>query len=88
MLDNCPSFFLSNHQHEDDWSSCLKLVPKLMHAFRDKLKADKLWPIFTEIEMKLVPILACMESHAIRVDTELFVRFSHILKVSISIEDD
>lgn len=76
-------FFSFFKQDDSNWLAYLQMAPKLMHSFRKKLKANKLWSVFTQIEMKLIPVLACMETRTIKVDTALFVKFSDILKVNI-----
>ncbi|CAG5125614.1 unnamed protein product, partial [Candidula unifasciata] len=89
--DNQPASFVQlcrtaglEHRSDDaDWPAFLQMTPKLMHNFRSKLKANKLWSVFTDIEMKLIPVLACMETQTIKVDTALFVKFSDILKSKI-----
>ncbi|XP_059169595.1 uncharacterized protein LOC131951257 [Physella acuta] len=70
--------------NEREWLPCFQFTPNLMKALRVKLKKDNLWTLFKSIEMKLVPILSCMELNSIKVDTEKLVGFSEILKCKLN----
>jgi DNA polymerase-1 len=48
----------------------------LWEEFRPKLKKQKLWPLFADLETPLVPILAEMELAGIKVDTHLLHELS------------
>ncbi|RUS72236.1 hypothetical protein EGW08_020009, partial [Elysia chlorotica] len=72
-------------QNDDDtWLSCFKSTPLLMKNLERNLVSLNQWSLFTEIEMRLVPILACMEMRAINIDVSVFLKFSDILKCKLS----
>ncbi|BFZ02404.1 hypothetical protein BsWGS_05443 [Bradybaena similaris] len=83
FMQMCRTAGVEQIYDDSNWLAYLQMAPKLMHSFRKKLKANKLWSVFTLIEMKLIPVLACMETRTIKVDTALFVKFSDILKSKI-----
>ena len=61
--------------------SCLKAITSLMKKLETKLSSFNQKELFTDIEMRLVPILASMETRAINIDASVFFKFSDILKV-------
>ncbi|MCF6290092.1 MAG: DNA polymerase I [Desulfobacterales bacterium] len=56
---------------EDVYATC-----RLWELFRPRLEQDGLWPLFAELEMPLVPILANMERTGIIVDSKLLADLS------------
>ncbi|XP_064603346.1 DNA polymerase nu-like isoform X2 [Liolophura sinensis] len=49
-----------------------------------KLKARNLWPLFFELETPLIPLLAKMEKSHMKVDADMFLKFSDVLKSKLS----
>ena len=60
-----------NYSCEDVYGACL-----LWKEFKPKLKTQKLWSLFADLEIPLVPILAEMELAGIKVDTYLLQELS------------
>jgi DNA polymerase-1 len=60
-----------NYSCEDVYGTCL-----LWEQFRPRLEEQQLWPLFEELEIPLVPILAEMELAGIKVDTHLLQELS------------
>jgi DNA polymerase-1 len=60
-----------NYSCEDVYGACL-----LWEEFKPKLKKQKLWSLFADMEIPLVPILAEMELAGIKLDTHLLKELS------------
>ena len=60
-----------NYSCEDVYGACL-----LWEEFKPKLKKQKLWSLFADLEIPLVPILAEMELAGIKLDTHLLKELS------------
>jgi DNA polymerase I-like protein with 3'-5' exonuclease and polymerase domains len=52
-----------------------------MERLKPLLATQKLWPLFTHLEMPLTPLLAVMELQAITINSNIFIQFSDVLKV-------
>ncbi|XP_023601189.1 DNA polymerase nu, partial [Myotis lucifugus] len=57
----------------------LRVLHRLTMDLCSQLKAYGLWQLFCTLELPLIPILAVMESHSIRVDKEALERTSALL---------
>ncbi|XP_014388988.1 PREDICTED: DNA polymerase nu [Myotis brandtii] len=57
----------------------LRVLHRLTMDLCSQLKAYGLWQLFCTLELPLIPILAVMESHSIRVDKEALERTSVLL---------
>ncbi|XP_070256467.1 DNA polymerase nu [Myotis yumanensis] len=57
----------------------LRVLHRLTMDLCSQLKAYGLWQLFCTLELPLIPILAVMESHSIRVDKEALERTSTLL---------
>ncbi len=60
-----------NYSCEDVYATC-----RLWELFRPRLEQNGLWPLFVDLEMPLVPILAKMEMTGIIVDSRLLADLS------------
>ncbi|XP_061106699.1 DNA polymerase nu [Conger conger] len=60
-------------------STSLPLLYQLMTDLRSNLQTRGLWDLFSSVEISMIPVLAVMESHRIRVDTEALKRTSEML---------
>ncbi|GFR97839.1 DNA polymerase nu [Elysia marginata] len=69
---------------DDTWLNCFKATPLLMKNLKTKLSSLNQWALYTEIEMRLVPILACMETRPININVSVFLNFSDILKSKLT----
>lgn len=58
-------------------------ISRLVEPMSARLKAEGQWPVYDDIEMALVPILAAMENLGIGVDCERLREFSKSLSVQI-----
>ena len=54
----------------------LALLTSLYPAFKDQLENARLLTLFDEIEMPLIPVLAQMERHGVKIDTEALAKLS------------
>ncbi len=62
---------------------------KLKHVLEKELAASEAEPLFREIEMPLVPVLAYMERNGVRIDTEALKETSRLFTARMrQIEDD
>jgi DNA polymerase-1 len=50
------------------------VIGRLCQPLEAKLRERELWSLFTEVEMPLIPVLACMERNGVALDTE-FLRY-------------
>ena len=64
------------------WQSCIKRSEILCARLLEELKNKHIDRLYSLVEMRLVPLLACMETRRIKVDTELLTSVSYTLKVS------
>lgn len=72
-------------ENEDDtWLNCLRATPLLMKNLETKLSIFNQWTLYTEIEMRLIPILACMQRRPIHINVAAFLEFSSILKSKLA----
>ena len=60
-------------------------VLRLAEPVRDRLKTEGLLPIFDEMELPLVPVLADMESAGVKIDTDLLARISREMEEKIAV---
>ena len=60
-------------------------VLRLADPVRDRLKTEGLLPIFDEMELPLVPVLADMERAGVKIDTDLLARISREMEEKIAI---
>lgn len=58
---------------------------RLKELFHKQLENQKLWDVFVNIEMPLLPVLASMERHGIYVDTEKLYEMSIDLNTQITL---
>ena len=68
------------------WYSCedADFSFRLYEKFERALKKEKLFPLFSDIDMPLVPILAGMERHGVRIDTPYLKHMSKEASKKIS----
>ncbi|RMH17784.1 MAG: DNA polymerase I [Gemmatimonadetes bacterium] len=65
------------------------LALRLEERFRPRLVDEGLAPLFDDLEMPLLPVLARMEMHGVRIDPEFFRGMSHTLEHDLElIRDD
>ncbi|XP_005089980.2 DNA polymerase nu [Aplysia californica] len=69
--------------NDTNWHSCLKHVARLSAVLKEELFRRQLLTLYSRVEMKLVPLLACMETRSVKMDTKLLVRFSDLLKTKL-----
>jgi len=62
----------ANYSCEDVYAT-----KQLWLKFEDELEALGLWPLFSQIETPLIPVLAAMELHGVCLDCTLLKRLSH-----------
>jgi DNA polymerase-1 len=55
------------------------VIGRLCQPLEAKLRERGLWSLFTEVEMPLIPVLACMERNGVALDTEFLRRMSQSL---------
>lgn len=67
----------------DVYSRDLALLGPVMRELIDMLKRYKLWELFINVEVPLIPILSAMEVHGILVDEEVLRSYGNILKREI-----
>ncbi|XP_069375239.1 uncharacterized protein [Paralichthys olivaceus] len=53
-----------------------------------KLQNQRLWELYSDVELNMIPVLAAMESHHIHVDKEALKRMSDLLGTSLSRLDE
>jgi len=56
------------------------MTHRLVQVLEPELKEKELWPLFTEVEMPLVPVLVEMEMKGMKLDVEYLREMSHQLK--------
>lgn len=56
---------------------------RLKTVLQSELDREKLWRLFHEVEMPLVPVLAAMERHGVALDIELLQDMSHHLGIEM-----
>ncbi|XP_062373188.1 DNA polymerase nu [Sardina pilchardus] len=59
--------------------SYLNHLYKLMVELRSKLKTKGLWQLYSQMETRMIPVLAAMESHRIHVDRDALKKTSEML---------
>ncbi|TET26570.1 MAG: DNA polymerase I, partial [Dehalococcoidia bacterium] len=55
------------------------ITGQLAEIFAPELKRQKLWQLFSQVEMPLVPVLIAMERNGVALDSELLRKMSHRL---------
>ena len=45
-----------------------------------------MWPLFTAVEMPLIPVLAVMETRSVRIDTECMLKSLDLVKVNYTVD--
>uniref|UniRef100_A0A8C4QJT5 Uncharacterized protein n=1 Tax=Eptatretus burgeri TaxID=7764 RepID=A0A8C4QJT5_EPTBU len=61
----------------------LSFLPQLSNVLLDKLKKENQWIVFREMEMKLTPVLAAMETYQFNLDTECLNNSSQALSLNL-----
>jgi len=59
--------------------SDVDMTHRLVAVLEAELKGKRLWPLFTEVEMPLIPVLAAMEMAGVRLDVTVLERMSEQL---------
>jgi DNA polymerase-1 len=60
------------------------MTHRLVKVLEPELREKKLWPLFTEVEMPLVPVLADMEMRGVKLDVKYLEEMSHQLHWQLS----
>jgi DNA polymerase-1 len=65
--------------------ACLKadVIRKLHPLLEERLKERKLWQLFTEVEMPLIPVLSAMERNGVALNTKLLRELSQNLSAQL-----